>query len=145
MSQHNYTPIDEIVKKYEEEIEKYSATIESEPIQEEPPIHGAEYSEMKQVVEHEPDKEVEKHVRKRHEKVRLDKELKGAGVETTEHIKFQQYDDIKLPISDENVLKGLHKPISSSWRWLSTLAVYILKKAHLTLKKVGGKIIRVKT
>ena len=145
MSQYNYTPIDEIVKKYEEETEKYSAAKEAEPIQEEFLKHDAEHIEIQQVVEHEPDKEVSGHVRKRHEKVKLDTELKKAGVKTTEQVTFQKYDTIKLPISDESVVKGLHKPISSSWRWLSTLAMYILKKAHLTLKSVGGKIIRVKT
>jgi hypothetical protein len=49
-----------------------------------------------------------------------------------------------LPLSDDQVVKGLAAPILSSIRWLAEFCLKQLKKAHIGLKKVHGKIVRVK-
>lgn len=51
---------------------------------------------------------------------------------------------VVLPISDQTVVSGLHAQILSSLRWLAVWCIKKLKKAHIALKKVHGKIIRVK-
>jgi hypothetical protein len=56
---------------------------------------------------------------------------------------FSYYQTVNLPLADDKILPALHQPITSSLRWLATLAFYILKKAHLTLRVVGGKTIRI--
>ena len=50
---------------------------------------------------------------------------------------------VVLPISDEEVVTGLHAQITSALRWLSVWCIKRLKKAHLVLKTVHGKIMRV--
>lgn len=52
---------------------------------------------------------------------------------------------LKLPLEDAKIEEGLKAPTSSGLRWLAEYCVYLLKHAHLTLKKVHGKIMRVKT
>lgn len=50
---------------------------------------------------------------------------------------------VPLPISDQQVVTGLHAQILSSLRWLAVWCVKKLKKAHITLKQIHGKIVRV--
>lgn len=50
---------------------------------------------------------------------------------------------VQLPISDEEIIEGLEKPYTSSWRWLSELGVYLLGQAHIALKTIHGKVVRV--
>lgn len=52
---------------------------------------------------------------------------------------------IILPISDQTVIVGLHAQILNSLRWLAVWCVRRLKRAHITLKNIHGKITRVKT
>lgn len=51
---------------------------------------------------------------------------------------------VVLPISDPQIIVGLHAKIVSSFRWLAAWCVRKLKKAHIALKVVHGKIIRVR-
>lgn len=51
---------------------------------------------------------------------------------------------VTLPISDQQVVAGLHAQILSSLRWLAIWCVRKLKKAHIALKKIHGKIVRVR-
>lgn len=51
---------------------------------------------------------------------------------------------IVLPISDQNVLVGLHAKVTNALRWLAVWCFRKLKKAHIALKVIHGKIIRVK-
>lgn len=78
------------------------------------------------------------------ETITLPEELKKIGVENPSTLKHPTYEEIKLPISDEKVVSGQHAPLTSSFRWLASLCIYILKKAHLTLKIIHGKVIRKK-
>ncbi|MBI4990943.1 hypothetical protein HZB96_02500 [Candidatus Gottesmanbacteria bacterium] len=51
---------------------------------------------------------------------------------------------VVLPISDQQVVTGLHAQIISSLRWLAVWCLKKLQKAHIMLKVIHGKIIRVK-
>lgn len=51
---------------------------------------------------------------------------------------------VSLPLSDDKVYQGFTLPISSAWHWLSVWCTKKLHKAHLVLKQIHGKIIRVK-
>lgn len=50
---------------------------------------------------------------------------------------------VVLPIPDQNVIAGLNAQVTSAFLWLATWCVRKLKKAHITLKVVHGKIVRV--
>lgn len=52
---------------------------------------------------------------------------------------------VSLPLSDQQVILGLHAQVISSFRWLAVWCVKQLKKAHIALKNIHGKIVRVKT
>lgn len=137
MSQQNYTPIDDLVKKYLQEKQAISYHKESAP------PRKSEVSQIQEVVEHEPDKEVKPFISIRQETIKLPDILKQFGLQPVSATNFPNYQNVKLPISDDKVLKGLHAPITSSLRWLATLAMYILLKAHLTLRLAHGKVVRV--
>lgn len=94
-------------------------------------------------VELEPRKEVAPYVEVRKETIKLPPDLKRMGVQAVSTPQFSQTKVVKLPISDEKIIAGLHAPVTSSFRWLATLAVYLLRMAHLQLKVVHGKIVRV--
>lgn len=94
------------------------------------------------VREHELKKEVFPSIQKRAETIILPPDLKKLGLQTSTTSRFN-YQNIKLPISDDKIITGLHAPITSSLRWLATLALYILHLAHLKLKIVHGHVVRV--
>jgi hypothetical protein len=126
MAQNNFTSI--------------KPSVESEPIQ-----TKSEQSEIQEVVEHEQDVEIKPFVQKRKENIKLPADIEKIGVTTTHTTQFPSYQSVTTPLSDDKVLTGLHAPITSSFRWLAVLAMYILRHAHLTLKKIHGKIVRIKT
>lgn len=132
----NYTVIDDLIKKQPKQ--QVSKPIEVEPIPQ-----AKETEEIREVIEHQPEKEVRPYVSSRHETIELPPDLKSLGVQSTTTTNFPAYQNVKLPISDDKVLVGLNAPISSSFRWLATLALYILRMAHLSLKKVHGHVVRV--
>jgi hypothetical protein len=51
---------------------------------------------------------------------------------------------VALPISDDTVVKGTHEGVTNALSWLATWCLKRLRKAHILLKVVHGKIIRVK-
>ncbi len=52
---------------------------------------------------------------------------------------------VTLPLSDDQIARGLHQSIMSSWRWLAVWCVRQLKQAHVMLKTFHGKITRSNT
>lgn len=52
---------------------------------------------------------------------------------------------VTLPLSDDQIAKGLHQSLLTSWRWLAEWCTRQLKQAHVLLKSVGGKIVRTNT
>ncbi len=107
----------------------------------EPPLRKEIIIEEK--VELEPAKEVKSYLKVRKETIKLPPDLKKIGVQAVSTPQFSQSQSIKLPLSDEKIIAGLHAPVTSSLRWLATLALYLLQMAHLQLKVVHGKIVRV--
>ena len=52
---------------------------------------------------------------------------------------------VALPISDNQVVAGLHAQVVSALRWLAEWCMRRLKKAHIALKEAHGKVMRVKS
>ena len=132
----NYTPIDELMAKLNAPVS--GPTKEVEPLTKiNEPLKIHEITEHKEI-----DESLKNHLEIKKENVELSPELKNVGVEAVETSSFQSQKPITLPLSDEKILIGIHKPITSSLKWLATLAMYMLKQAHMTLKVVHGKVIR---
>ena len=130
MSTKNYTAVDDLLDK------KVSLPKEVEPI-------AAEKFEIKESVEHKPEKETKPFISPRAETIDLPPDLKKLGLQAVSHSSFPSYKNIKLPLSDEKIIVGQKAPITSSLRWLATFALYILAQAHLGLKVVHGHVIRI--
>lgn len=137
----NYTDITYLIKKYKEEVAAEEYAPSSKEI--EPAAASPEPLLIQRVVEHEPQKEVSGYVQHRKENIEVPPDLVKMGVAAKQTTTFPAYENIKLPLSDEKIIIGLKQPISSSFRWISELAIYILKTMHLTLKRVHGKLVRV--
>ncbi len=132
----NFTAIGDLVKEHHRKDDRVSLPKEAEPV-------GAEKFEIKEVVEHKAEEEVRGYISPRQETIELPPDLKKMGLHPTSSTQFSSYQNIKLPLSDEKVVVGLHAPVTSSIRWLATFAVYLLARVHLGLKVVRGKVIRV--
>lgn len=77
------------------------------------------------------------------DEVEVPPELIKVGLKPVAQSDNPAYQNVKLPISDEKVMEGLDKPPTSSYRWLAELCRYMLRLAHIQLKKVHGHVIRV--
>lgn len=140
----NHTRIDHILEQENKKKQQsFSYSKESEPI----PIRTDNDIEPQvEYVENEPtieDKEVEKFIQVESDKFELDPKLKKAGLEVIDSSSLDPRHNVKLPIQDDQIIEGLHKPINSSWRWLAEIALFMLKRAHISLKKIHGHIVRV--
>jgi len=140
MGSKNFTDVDDLIKKTKKQDITSSGSFSKEA---EPGYGNVESTKIHEVVEHEPSQELEQFVSPRAESIELPPDLKKLGAQSTNNTQFPSYQNIKLPISDEKIIVGLHAPVNSSLRWLATLALYLLAKAHLGLKVVKGKVIRV--
>lgn len=82
------------------------------------------------------------------ETIELPPDVKRLGVTQTgpsvPAISVTATPQVVLPISDQTVIAGLHAQLLSSLRWLAQWCVRRLKKAHIVLKVIHGKIVRVK-
>lgn len=136
MSAKNYTPIDSLIRKWKQ----YSVGL---PKEIEPILKPVEQKEMQEAVEHEPESAVKEFVQPKQETIKLPSDLTMLGLQPATSAQFSSYKNIKLPITDEKVVSGLKEPITSSRRWLSEFALYILSQAHLTLRTIGGKVVRI--
>lgn len=134
MTTQNHTPLD----KNKHNVDALSKPKESEP------VAKTEAVVIQETVEHEKiEEEVKPHIQIRPETIKLPPDLRKIGLRAAKESKFNDYKNIVIPISDDKVIKGLHEPITSSLRWLATFALYLLKKAHLTLKIIHGRVVRV--
>ncbi|MDO9028395.1 MAG: hypothetical protein Q7U68_06005 [Candidatus Roizmanbacteria bacterium] len=124
MTDKNYTAIDDLVKN--KNSDKISLPKEAEPV-------AVEKFEIKEVVEHKPEEETGPYISPRAETIELPPDLQKLGLQPVQSTKFPSYKNIKLPLSDEKIIVGQKAPITSSLRWLATLALYILGQAHLGL------------
>lgn len=137
MAVSNYTPLDLSL------INKKAYT--PPPTKEvELPRSTEEQKDVKVVVEHKDlDREVQPHVQVREEVMEVPPDLQQMDVQATPTTQFETQRQVETLIPDEEIVKGLHQPVTSSFRWLAELALYILKHAHIILKKVHGHIVRV--
>lgn len=77
------------------------------------------------------------------EDIELPEDLKIHGLHAVKHDDFPDFRNVKLPIPDEKVMEGSKAPMNTSIRWLAEFAKFLLWKAHISLKKVHGKVVRV--
>jgi hypothetical protein len=132
----NFTPLD--LEEFKKNRQKsVLLNKESEPIMTRKEIN------IEEVVESELQKEAAPYLQPRQEIVNLPPELKKLGLHEVSSTKFPAGKTINLPLSDEKIITGLHAPVTSSLRWLAILADYLLKKMHLRLRIVSGKVVRV--
>jgi len=138
----NFTSIDELVKKYNEMKHGAGSVSKEFDIPSSPP----EKDELEAPVEQKTElEEVEKYVTPQSKTISLPPDLKKIGVQATNddnQFKEALY-KLKLPISDEKIMEDLKASPSESKRWYATILFYMLRMAHLTLKKVGSKVVRV--
>ncbi len=152
MNHKNYTSIDYLLKD-QKKPQSFHATSspEGEPIPISPKPAETTTSPDQQVevdvmVEKDPDiedAEVGEYLKTQNTDPEIHPELKKAGLQTIHADSLDEKHKIELPIPDEEVLEGLHKPINTSWRWLAEIAFFMLKQAHLGLKTVHGHVVRV--
>jgi hypothetical protein len=140
MSAQNHTPIDDLVKKHNEM--KYgvgSGTKEADL-----PGSSIEIEDVETPVEQENTQEVEQYITPTDATIKLPPNLKKLGLQTQEDNPYTAaLNRVKLPISDEKIMEDLKAPPSESKRWYATILLYILERAHMTLKKVGTKVVRI--
>lgn len=140
----NHTPIPHLVSGEPDDEMSYSPTKEGEPMRmdrvENTSTVESVASEDEPTVE---DSEVEKYVEVMSEEPTIHPDLKKAGLQTIDTSSLDPKQRIHLPISDDKVMVGLEQPISSSFRWLAEVAFFMLKRAHITLKKLHGHVVRV--
>ncbi|NMB83997.1 hypothetical protein GYA28_01785 [Candidatus Roizmanbacteria bacterium] len=138
MGNKNYTPIDDLIKKHKQSF--VSIPKEAEPI----PVKK-DFAEVKQGYEQETGEEVVPFLKKMTETIKLPPDLKKIGLQAEEPslTEISDHPSIKLPLSDDKIVSGMHAPVTSSLRWLATFAFYLLSKAHLGLKIVGGHAVRI--
>lgn len=139
----NYTPIQQLINKSDDQIKTATLTKEGEPID----ISAEKIDTSKiEVIDTEPvieDKEIAKFIEVNRDDPQIHPELKKAGLLSVNTSSLDPKYKIQLPISDEKVIEGLHKPVTTSFRWLAEFALFMLKQAHLTLKEIHGKVVRV--
>jgi len=143
MTMSNFTPIDDLV--HEHLAMKHGAggnIKESLPVSTPPEVFTNNEQGKEEVEENEvsdyitPQKDVS---------ITLPPALKNIGVQVTNddsQLNTALY-KLKLPISDEKIMEDLKARPTESKRWYATVLLYILQMAHLGLKKVGSKVVRV--
>jgi len=138
-----YTPIDELVHEYL--AMKYGAggnSKESLSISTPPEVVTDEEREKEDVKEDEVGDYISQ---KKDASISLPPSLKKIGVIATDDT--SEFNEalykLKLPISDEKIMEDLKAKPSEAKRWYATVLLYMLQLAHLTLKKVGSKVVRV--
>lgn len=114
---------------------------EQEPVK--PPEAGP-IEEVVQEVEVAPELEA-MGVEKRSETINLPPDLKKMGVKAVSPTQpATPATTIPLPLTDDQIMVGLHVRIISSLRWLAEWCLRQLKKAHYHLKVIAGHAVREK-
>jgi len=139
----NFTPIDALIKKHNEL--KYGVSSGAKEAM--PSVTPKEVQKNTEIAEDEDNtKEVTEYITpKKDDSISLPPDLKKAGMKTSsdadDQFKSAMY-KIKFPISDEKILEDLKAKPTEAKRWYATLLLYILERSHLTIKKMGTKVVR---
>ena len=121
----NFTPIHDLIRKYHLE---QNGPPNKEFMPSPPP---AEHINIEEKVEHEIEYTAVKNiVEVKPEAVVVPDLVKKVGVVSTATPQFSNYKNIKLPIEEEKIPAGLNAPVDSSYRWLATLAQYVINQSH---------------
>lgn len=146
MSTKNYTPL-VITEDGRYALQTQTIQVGGKEIEPKPPQNKTQeaslYMESSEVEPSVEDEEVSNYVEIEKKEIELHPDLKKAGLQAVQSSSLDPKHNVQLPISDEKVIQGLEKPVTSSWRWLAELSLFLLRQAHLTLKKVHGKVVRV--
>lgn len=153
MANDNYTPFQISLKKQEPAPEPVSVKSplggslsgrkapEAEPIPAvKPEVKVNEESKEKNLAP-----EVIEYVQQHEEKVKIPEALKQIGVvaDAKDHEIEEVVEGPKLPMTDQQIVDGLKKPMSMSAHWLSLFLLYILQQAHYTIKVIHGSVKRI--
>jgi len=135
----NHTSIKDIIEKHHQEHLLGQMSKENEPR-----LAGGEVVKVNEVVEKETvEEDVANYIKVKSKSIKLPPQFRKLGLQAKTKVKFPEYKNVKIPLKDNLVMVGLRQPLTSSFRWLAELATYILKTAHLHLKKVHGRMVRV--
>lgn len=137
MAGKNYTPIDRLIKKTPPGAVSFPKEMAPAKSAETPNL-----LEKQELFSQQPTNN-QSPIQIRPTSIKLPPDLKKLGLRPVDNEKLPRYASIKLPIADDKILPGLHAPITSSLRWLATLAIYLLRRAHLGLKIIHGHVVRV--
>ncbi len=78
--------------------------------------------------------------------VTIPQPVQQMGIKPTgTNIPAQSATTVALPLTDDQIAHGLGQSITSSVRWLATWCVRRLKQAHIAIKSLHGKMVRVKS
>lgn len=75
--------------------------------------------------------------------ITLPQDIIQAGRESSGDLEEVGEPLMDLPLTDEEIFKSKKEVITSPLRWLGEWCLYLLKKGHLTLKKIHGHITRI--
>ena len=78
----------------------------------------------------------------RSETIVLPPEMKKMGIQSVGNATPVTTTTVQLPLSDDQIVTGLHAQIISSIRWLAEWGIRLLKKTHYHLKIIAGHGIR---
>lgn len=70
-------------------------------------------------------------------------DVAAAGVQVSPSAHDVLQPVLELPLPDDQIPQALKKPVSSGLRWIAEICLYMLRKAHLKLKTIHGKVMRV--
>jgi len=101
MTQKKYTPIDDLIKKWQQK------QLVSPPSKEVEPIPKKEI-EFKEIKEKKVEEEVRPHLIKREETIELPPDIQKLGLKPIPTIDFPQYQNIKLPLSVDRSFKNVY-------------------------------------
>lgn len=144
----NYTPIDELVEnssKPRKATTDYLDSPMSPSTKEAGPLSRTIEAPIMPDLKEQSNNQETLHIQEVTEpKVDLPPDLKKAGLKPVEPVQFPDMTQlVKTPISDDKILFGKTQPITSSIRWLAEFCLFLLKKAHIKLKTIHGKTVRV--
>lgn len=74
---------------------------------------------------------------------KISADVAAAGVQASGPSVMAEDPILELPLPDEQIPAALKKPVSSGIRWIAEICLYMLRKAHLKLKTIHGKVLRV--
>lgn len=136
----NYTAIDDLVEEYNEMKHGVGG-----PSKEVMPVHSDEMVEDEVSPEEEPTQTTPAtgFVQKRHDSISLPPDVKKIGARTPESDQADILHAIRFPISDERIMEDSKAPPTEAKRWYASILIYLLERAHITLKRIGDHVVRV--